>query len=66
MKRNVATLGVVALTLSALATPALAVSEKTRDYCEKLADQQLPILTASEKEQFIANCLADASTDQSR
>jgi hypothetical protein len=61
MKRNVATIGVVVLTLSALMSPALAVSQADRDRCERLADKQLPALNAEEKEAFIANCLADAS-----
>ena len=64
MKRKVITIGVVVLSLAALASPALAVSQQTRDRCERLADQQLPILTASEREAFVANCLADASTER--
>lgn len=66
MKRKAVTIGVVFLTLGALMTPALAVSEKTREYCEQLADKQLPHLTAPEREAFIANCLADASATQGK
>ena len=66
MKRKAVMIGVVLLTSGVLMTPPLAVSEKTRDYCEKLADKQLPILTAPEKEAFIADCLADASATQGK
>jgi hypothetical protein len=60
-KRSFVTIGVAFLALAALMTPASAVSEEARRACERAADRQLPILTATEKEAFIANCLANAS-----
>jgi hypothetical protein len=54
------TLGV--LVLAAIATPASAVSEKTRRACEAAAEQVRPALRAEEKEAYIANCLANATT----
>ena len=64
MKRKSATIAMTlgVLVLAAIATPASAVSEKTRRACEAAAEQVRPALRAEEKEAYIANCLANATT----
>ena len=42
------------------------VSNEVRRACEAKADQVRPHLRAPEREQFIANCLADATATQSK
>ena len=56
-------ISIAALTaLLAVASPASAqVSNEVRRACAAKADQVRPILRAPEREQFIANCLADAT-----
>ncbi len=49
-----------------LVAPAAAgqgVSDQQRRACETKADQVRPALRTPEREQFIANCLADATAD---
>jgi hypothetical protein len=60
MKAKTLLLGVV---FGALVAPANAgdVSQATRDACWRAAQQVSPILTEPEKEQYIANCIADAT-----
>ena len=59
------TIGVAAVALAAVATPALAqVTDAVRRACEAKADQVRPALRAPEREAFIANCLADATATQ--
>lgn len=41
------------------------VSDQARQACETKADQVRPALRAPEREQFIANCLADATATPS-
>jgi hypothetical protein len=61
--------GLAGLVLGAAAlsavTPVLAeVSEAARKACETKADTHQPALNAVDREAFIANCLADASTGE--
>jgi len=57
------TTGIAALTaIVALTSPTHAqLSNEVRRACEAKADQVRPVLRAPEREQFIANCLADAT-----
>lgn len=57
------TTGIAALIMIfAVASPTHAqLSNKIRRACEAKADQVRPALRAPEREQFIANCLADAT-----
>lgn len=67
MQRKSLTIGVAALALAAVTTPALAqVTDAVRRACEAKAEQVRPALRAPEREAFIANCLADATATQSR
>ncbi len=53
----------IALALTVPAVPAIAgVSQAARTACEKAPERVRPALRADEKEAWIANCLADAST----
>jgi hypothetical protein len=47
----------------ALVVPAYGggVSQETRDACWRAAQQVSPILTEPEKEQYVANCIANAT-----
>ena len=59
MKSKAVFLGVV---VAAFTVPAYAgVSQETRDACWRAAERVSPILTQPEKEQYVANCLANAS-----
>ncbi len=60
MKSNAVLLGVVFATLI---VPAYAggVSQQTRDACWRAAQRVSPILTEPEKEQYVANCIANAT-----
>ena len=60
MKSNAVLLGVV---FAALIVPAYAggVSQQTRDACWRAAQRVSPILTEPEKEQYVANCIANAT-----
>lgn len=42
------------------------VSNEVRRACEAKADRVRPYLRAPEREQFIANCLVDATATQSK
>lgn len=54
--------GLVAVAAMLNLTPgSAAVSQKVRNACERQAALVLPALRASEKEAYIANCLANAS-----
>ena len=68
MTRKSVTTSIAILTmLVATASPAYAaVSKEARKACEAQADQVSPALRAPEREQFIANCLADATATQSK
>ena len=57
------TTGIAALIMiSAVASPTHAqLSNEVRRACEAKADQVRPALRGPEREQFIANCLADAT-----
>lgn len=66
MERKSLTIGGAFVALAVLMTPALAVSDKTRDACAAQAEKVLPALRAGEKEAFIANCIADATAKQGR
>jgi hypothetical protein len=63
--KSVAT-GIGALTvIFAASSPIYAqVSNDVRRACEAQADQVRPYLRTPEREQFIANCLANATTTQ--
>ncbi len=54
-------MSVASLTLAALTTPALAVSEGIRKACEAKAKQVRPALSPGEKIAWIATCKANAS-----
>jgi hypothetical protein len=41
------------------ATPAFAVPQWVEDDCWRAAERVSPILTQPEKEQYVANCIAD-------
>ena len=59
MKSKAVLLGVV---LFVFTLPAHAgVSQETRDACWRAAERVSPILTQPEKEQYVANCLANAT-----
>ncbi|MBM3543464.1 MAG: hypothetical protein FJX44_03005 [Alphaproteobacteria bacterium] len=64
MNRNIAIVaGLIAVATMLSATPAsAAASSKARKACEKKAELVLPALRAEEKEAYIANCLANATT----
>ena len=63
MKRNLAIIaGLVAMAAMLNVTPgSAAVSQKVRNACERQAELVTPALRASEKEDYIANCLANAT-----
>jgi hypothetical protein len=62
MKRNYVALGAALVALAAVTSPASAgVSAQVRKACEDAADKVRPALRTPEREQFIANCLADAT-----
>ena len=60
---NSVTTGVAVLTVTlAVTSPTHAqLSNEVRRACEAKADQVRPALRTPEREQFIANCLADAT-----
>ena len=60
MKSKAVLLGIV---FAAFIVPAYAdgVSQQTRDACWRAAQRVSPILTEPEKEQYVANCLANAT-----
>ena len=60
MKSKAVLLGIV---FAAFIVPAKAggVSQQTRDACWRAAQRVSLILTEPEKEQYVANCLADAT-----
>ena len=60
MKSKAVLLGIV---FFALIVPAYAegVSQQTRDACWRAAQRVSPILTEPEKEQYVANCIANAT-----
>ena len=62
------TISIAALAVIIAATsPTYAqVSNEVRRACEAKADQVRPNLRTPEREQFIANCLADATATQSK
>jgi hypothetical protein len=45
--------------LALTVTPAFAVPQWVNDACWRAAERVTPILTQLEKEQYVANCLAD-------
>ena len=61
-------IGFAALTvIFAVTSPTYAqVSKEVRRACEAKADKVRPALRTPEREQFIANCLADATATQSK
>ena len=61
-------IGFAALTvIFAVTTPTYAQdSKEVRRGCEAKADKVRPALRTPEREQFIANCLADATATQSK
>jgi hypothetical protein len=63
MKLNHSALGVsvVLIALTLLTIPARAVPQEVRDACWIAAERVTPILTQPEKEQYVANCIADAT-----
>jgi len=60
-RKSIIGAGLVAVAALMIVTPASAVSQKVRKACERQAELVRPALRASEKEAYIANCLANAT-----
>ena len=58
--------GALAVLFAAISPTCAQVSNEVRRACEAKADKVRPALRAPEREQFIANCLADATATQSK
>lgn len=58
--------GTLAILFAITSTTCAQVSKEVRRACEEKADKVRPALRMPEREQFIANCLADATATQSK
>ena len=66
LKSVTTSIGALAVIIAATSPNYAQVSNEVRRACEAKADQVRPYLRTPEREQFIANCLADATATQSK
>ncbi len=66
LKSVTTSIGALAVIIAATSPTYAQVSNEVRRACEAKADQARPYLRTPEREQFIANCLADATATQSK
>ena len=64
--KSVTSIAALAMIIAATSPTNAQVSNEIRRACEAKADQVRPYLRTPEREQFIANCLADATATQSK